>query len=49
MGLPLKNRKVVIDTLRDLQEIHNSSIHRGIHYLSEQMTGRYEAARGNSP
>jgi cysteine desulfurase/selenocysteine lyase len=36
---------VVIDTIRELQESQNSSIHRGIHYLSEQMTGRYEAAR----
>lgn len=35
----------VIEILRDLQELHNSSIHRGLHYLSEQMTGRYEAAR----
>ena len=25
--------------------MHNSSIHRGIHYLSEQMTDRYEQAR----
>jgi len=36
---------LVIDTIKELQEKHNSSIHRGIHYLSEQMTGRYEAAR----
>jgi cysteine desulfurase/selenocysteine lyase len=36
---------VVIDTLREIQEKQNSSIHRGIHYLSEQMTSRYEAAR----
>jgi len=44
-GATTQKPQVVIDTLRDLQEIHNSSIHRGIHYLSEQMTGRYEAAR----
>ena len=36
---------VVIETIKKLQESHNSSIHRGIHFLSEQMTGRYEAAR----
>ncbi len=36
---------VVIETIKELQESHNSSIHRGIHFLSEQMTGRYEAAR----
>ncbi len=36
---------VVIETIKELQESQNSSIHRGIHFLSEQMTGRYEAAR----
>ncbi len=36
---------VVIETIKELQESHNSSIHRGIHFLSEQMTSRYEAAR----
>ena len=45
MEQPPKSPEVVIETLRELQEIHNSSIHRGIHYLSEQMTGRYESAR----
>lgn len=44
-GATTHKPRVVIETLRELQEIHNSSIHRGIHYLSEQMTGRYEAAR----
>ncbi|MEN8229365.1 MAG: cysteine desulfurase [Bacteroidota bacterium] len=44
-GATTQKPRVVIETLRELQEIHNSSIHRGIHYLSEQMTGRYEAAR----
>ncbi|MFZ5939157.1 MAG: aminotransferase class V-fold PLP-dependent enzyme [Bacteroidota bacterium] len=38
---PLK----VIETVREIQEQENSSIHRGVHYLSEQMTSRYEAAR----
>jgi cysteine desulfurase/selenocysteine lyase len=44
-GATTQKPSVVIDTLRELNEQHNSSIHRGIHYLSEQMTVRYEAAR----
>ena len=44
-GATTQKPQVVIDTLRELQEVHNSSVHRGIHYLSEQMTGRYEEAR----
>ena len=44
-GATTHKPKAVIDTIRELQEMHNSSIHRGIHYLSEQMTGRYEQAR----
>ncbi len=44
-GATTQKPRVVIDTIRELQELHNSSIHRGIHFLSEQMTGRYEAAR----
>jgi len=44
-GATTQKPGVVIDTLRELQEQHNSSIHRGINYLSEQMTNRYEAAR----
>jgi len=44
-GATTQKPRVVIDTIRELHEAQNSSIHRGIHYLSEQMTGRYEAAR----
>jgi len=44
-GATTQKPGVVIDTIRELQETQNSSIHRGIHYLSEQMTTRYEAAR----
>jgi cysteine desulfurase/selenocysteine lyase len=44
-GATTQKPRVVIDTLRDIQEKQNSSIHRGIHYLSEQMTSRYEEAR----
>jgi len=44
-GATTQKPRVVIDTVRELQETQNSSIHRGIHYLSEQMTSRYEEAR----
>ena len=44
-GATTHKPRAVIDTMTELQEQHNSSIHRGIHYLSEQMTGRYEKAR----
>jgi len=44
-GATTHKPQVVIDTIREIHEKQNSSIHRGIHYLSEQMTGRYEAAR----
>ncbi len=44
-GATTHKPQVVIDTVRELQEMHNSSVHRGIHFLSDQMTARYEAAR----
>jgi len=44
-GATTQKPRVVINTIREIQEKQNSSIHRGIHYLSEQMTGRYETAR----
>jgi len=44
-GATTQKPQVVIDTISELHETQNSSIHRGIHYLSEQMTGRYESAR----
>jgi cysteine desulfurase/selenocysteine lyase len=44
-GATTQKPRVVIDTIRELQEKQNSSIHRGIHFLSEQMTARYEGAR----
>jgi len=44
-GATTQKPRVVIDTLRDIMEKQNSTIHRGIHYLSEQMTSRYEEAR----
>ncbi len=44
-GATTQKPSVVTDTIRELYNLQNSSIHRGIHYLSEQMTGRYEHAR----
>jgi cysteine desulfurase/selenocysteine lyase len=37
--------KVVIDTLNKLYSELNSNVHRGVHYLSEEMTKMYEEAR----
>ena len=37
--------KVVIDALVEYYSTINSNIHRGIHYLSQQSTERYEMAR----
>src|SRR5690606_21469356 len=37
--------QVVIDRLRTYYERENSNIHRGVHYLSQQATDAYEAAR----
>lgn len=36
---------MVIDAINKLHAESNSSIHRGVHYLSEQMTEKYEDAR----
>ncbi len=44
-GATTHKPQVVISTLNDLQALHNSSVHRGLHFLSEQMTERYEQAR----
>jgi len=35
----------VIDALRHYYEQENANIHRGVHYLSEKATSKYEAAR----
>lgn len=44
-GATTQKPKVVIDTINELYSKDNSNIHRGVHYLSEQMTERYETAR----
>lgn len=46
-GATTQKPRVVIDTLNDLYSNKNASIHRGIHYLSEEMTEAYEQARDN--
>jgi cysteine desulfurase/selenocysteine lyase len=35
----------VLETIRNYYSTHNSSIHRGVHFLSEQSTAKYEQAR----
>ncbi len=37
--------QIVIDALNHYYRAENSNIHRGVHHLSEQATGAYEAAR----
>jgi cysteine desulfurase/selenocysteine lyase len=44
-GATTQKPQIVIDTINELYGTKNSSIHRGIHYLSEQMTEAYEEAR----
>jgi cysteine desulfurase/selenocysteine lyase len=44
-GATTQKPRIVIDKLNELYETKNSSIHRGVHFLSEQMTGEYEYAR----
>ncbi|MFW5657684.1 MAG: aminotransferase class V-fold PLP-dependent enzyme [Bacteroidota bacterium] len=44
-GATTQKPKVVIDTINDWHSHKNSSIHRGVHYLSEQATEAYEHAR----
>ncbi|MBU4480688.1 SufS family cysteine desulfurase [Patescibacteria group bacterium] len=44
-GATTQKPRVVIDTLSKLYSEHNSNVHRGVHYLSDQMTKMYELAR----
>ncbi len=45
-GATTQKPNVVIDRIRQLYAQENSSIHRGVHWLSQQITGEYEEARG---
>jgi cysteine desulfurase / selenocysteine lyase len=44
-GATSQKPQVVIDTLNRYYAAENSNIHRGVHFLSEQATAAYEAAR----
>lgn len=44
-GATTQKPKVVIDEELKIYSQENSNIHRGVHYLSEQLTQRYEDAR----
>ena len=45
-GATSQKPQAVIDALTHYYRAENSNIHRGVHYLSEQATAAYEAARG---
>ncbi|MGC9470865.1 MAG: aminotransferase class V-fold PLP-dependent enzyme [Bacteroidales bacterium] len=44
-GATTQKPRVVIETMNRIYEQENSSIHRGVHYLSDRMTEAYEEAR----
>jgi cysteine desulfurase/selenocysteine lyase len=44
-GATTQKPRVVIDTISEFYRGKNSSIHRGIHFLSEKSTEAYEQAR----
>ncbi|MFH1232345.1 MAG: cysteine desulfurase [Patescibacteria group bacterium] len=44
-GATTQKPQVVIDIINKLHSEYNSNVHRGIHFLSDQMTNMYEEAR----
>jgi len=44
-GATTQKPKIVINAINDLHLKQNSNIHRGVHYLSEQLTIKHELAR----
>ncbi|MGE0088472.1 MAG: aminotransferase class V-fold PLP-dependent enzyme [Bacteroidales bacterium] len=44
-GATTQKPQVVIDEINKIYSHENSNIHRGVHYLSEQLTQRFEGAR----
>ncbi len=44
-GATTQKPQVVIDIINKLHSEYNSNVHRGIHFLSDQMTNMYEGAR----
>ncbi|MBM3492062.1 MAG: cysteine desulfurase [Alphaproteobacteria bacterium] len=45
-GASAQKPRVVIDGMRDMLEGEYANVHRGVHYLSQRATDRYEAVRG---
>jgi cysteine desulfurase/selenocysteine lyase len=44
-GASAHRPNAVIDAVNDYERHHHANIHRGVHTLSQEATGRYEAAR----
>lgn len=44
-GATTQKPRQVTETIRELLELKNASIHRGVHFLSERMTDAYEESR----
>jgi len=44
-GASAQKPRQVIDTMRDVMESDYANVHRGVHFLSQRATDRYEAAR----
>lgn len=44
-GATAQKPQIVIDTVNEIHGSLNGNIHRGIHYMAEQTTARYEAVR----
>jgi cysteine desulfurase/selenocysteine lyase len=44
-GASAQKPRAVIDAVREVMESEYANIHRGVHYLSQHLTDRYEAAR----
>jgi cysteine desulfurase/selenocysteine lyase len=45
-GASAQKPRVVIDAMREMLEGEYANVHRGVHYLSQKATDRYEAVRG---
>jgi len=45
-GASAQKPRVVIDAMREVMEAEYANVHRGVHWLSQRATDRYEAVRG---
>jgi cysteine desulfurase/selenocysteine lyase len=45
-GASAQKPRAVIDTMRQMMEEEYANVHRGVHYLSQRATQRYDAVRG---